>query len=92
MPALHRLSATQLKGLPPGKHCDGGGLWFHKRGDGGAQWVFRFKLHGPRRHMGLGGYPTVSLKRARELAAVAREKVAGGTDPLEQRRRERRQE
>ena len=33
-----RLSAAFIKSAKPGKHCDGAGLWFHKRADGGAQW------------------------------------------------------
>ena len=36
-----RLSAALLKSAKPGKHCDGAGLWFHKRADGGAQWFLR---------------------------------------------------
>ena len=37
----NRLSAALLKSAKPGKHCDGAGLWFHKRADGGAQWFLR---------------------------------------------------
>jgi hypothetical protein len=37
----------------PGKHNDGGGLWLIKRKDGGAQWIYRFSLHGKRPEMGL---------------------------------------
>ena len=28
------LSATFITSAKPGKHCDGAGLWFHKRADG----------------------------------------------------------
>jgi hypothetical protein len=34
---LNKLGALAVKALPPGKHADGGGLWLHKREDGGAQ-------------------------------------------------------
>ena len=37
--------------------------------------------------MSLGGYPALSLKAARELAANARAAIASGNDPLEARRR-----
>ena len=63
------LTSAFLKSAPTGKHIDGAGLWFIKRPDGGAQWMLRVSLRGKRREMGLGGFPDVSLKEARELAA-----------------------
>ena len=77
MAALHKLTSTQVKGLPVGKYSDGGGLWLHKRKDGGAQWVLRVAIHGRRREMGLGGvrYSDYSpelgltLKEVRQKAA-----------------------
>ena len=82
-----RLSAAFIKSAKPGKHCDGAGLWFHKRADGGAQWFFRFDRYGKRSEMGLGGFPRVSLKQARGLAETARSQVAAGIDPIKERRR-----
>jgi len=35
--------------------------------------------------MGLGGYPTVSLKAARAAARAAKEKAATGVDPIEEK-------
>ena len=67
-----RLSAAFIKSAKPGKHCDGAGLWFHKRADGGAQWFLRFDRYGKRCEMGLGGFPRVSLRQARDLAETAR--------------------
>ncbi|XDB00093.1 Arm DNA-binding domain-containing protein [Sulfitobacter sp. LCG007] len=64
--SLNRLSAPALKSSVPGTYAEGGGLWFHKRLDGGAQWFLRVHVHGRRREMGLGSYPAVSLKEARE--------------------------
>jgi hypothetical protein len=66
--AINRLSASTVKSAPVGKHADGGGLWLVKRPDGGAQWVQRVTPHGRRREMGLGAYPDVSLKEARDAA------------------------
>ena len=57
-----------LKNAPVGKHCDGAGLWLVKREDGGAQWVLRVTVHGRRREMGLGGFPTLKLTKTRKLA------------------------
>ena len=82
MTALHRLSAAFVKTAPVGKHNDGSGLWLHKHKSGGAQWILRVVVHGRRREMGLGGYPAVSLKDARELAAKWRSHAKLGRDPI----------
>ena len=47
MRAMHRLTAVQIRSLPPGKYNDGAGLWLHKRPDGGAQWVLRVTVAWP---------------------------------------------
>jgi hypothetical protein len=44
MPKSNAFTVAQLNSLHADKHCDGHGLWLHKRADGGAQWVFRFFL------------------------------------------------
>ncbi len=62
MRALNKLTAAKVKNAAPGKYSDGGGLWLHKRPDGGAQWFLRVNIHGRRREMGLGGLLHVSLK------------------------------
>ncbi|MDA1235756.1 MAG: Arm DNA-binding domain-containing protein, partial [Acidobacteria bacterium] len=67
MRAKNRLSTGFLKTAPTGKHCDGAGLWLLKRADGGAQWILRVTIHGRRREMGLGGFPSLGLAEARRL-------------------------
>jgi integrase len=89
--AINRLSASTLKSALVGKHADGGGLWLVKRPDGGAQWVQRVTPHGRRREMGLGAYPDVSLKEAREAATHNRALVRQGLDPIKERERLRRE-
>jgi integrase len=89
--ATNRLSASTAKAAPVGKHADGGGLWLVKRTDGGAQWVLRVTPHGRRREMGLGAYPDVSLKEAREVADKWRALVRQGLDPIKERERQRRE-
>lgn len=90
MRAQNRLSATFLKTAPVGKHCDGAGLWLVKRDDGGAQWVLRVTVHGRRREMGLGGYPSLGLAEARKLAERWRNVAAIGRDPIKEREAEAR--
>ena len=43
-------------------------------------------IAGKRRHMGLGGYPNVSLAQARERAREAKDLIWQGEDPVEVRR------
>ena len=85
------LTSVFLKSAPTGKHIDGAGLWFIKRPDGGAQWMLRVSLGGKRREMGLGGFPDVSLKEARELATDYRKMARQGIDPIKTRSQQRRE-
>ena len=89
--ALQKLTAIKIKNAAPGKYSDGGGLWLHKRLDGGAQWVLRVTVHGRRREMGLGSIDTVSLKEARESAEQWRAVVRQGKDPIKERERLKRE-
>jgi len=94
---LNRLTAKAVENLrQPGRHADGGGLHlvitaavkgnFGTRSINGRRWIFRYKLAGREREMGLGSARSVSLAKARELAAGARELLAQGVDPLDARR------
>lgn len=87
VPALNKLTSSGLRGLKPGKHSDGGGLWLHKRADGGAQWFLRVTVHGRRREMGLGRLSDVSLKEARLAADKWRAVARDGKDPIKERER-----
>lgn len=89
--ALHKLSAAELKAKPKGKYSDGGGLWFYARVDGGAQWVLRYTLYSRRHEMGLGSFPEVSLKEARQEAEKWRAVVRTGKDAIKERERQRRE-
>src|SRR4051812_43190921 len=70
---------------------DGGGLLLEVRPSGAKVWLCRLTVAGKRRDMGLGGYPTVSLKDARAAARAAREKAASGSDPIMGRHRKARE-
>lgn len=88
---LNRLSAVTARNVTPGKYGDGGGLWLHKRIDGGGQWFLRLTVHGRRREMGLGSIIDVSLKEAREAATKWRAVVRAGGDPIKEREKQRRE-
>ena len=82
-----KLSAISLRGLPPGLYQDGGNLAFRKRSPTSASWLFRYMLAGKTHIAGLGPWPDVSLKRARELARDLRASTGEGRNPLAQRAR-----
>ena len=84
---IERLSALGLSKLAKrkGVFCDGGGLYLHSDPPAQCSWLFRYRLNGKTRWMGLGPYPAISLAKARELASNARTFKALGTDPLDQR-------
>ena len=67
---------------------DGGGLLMIVKPSGAKVWVVRVTVAGRRRDMGLGGFPTVSLRQAREKAAVARKQTVEGLDPIAERHRQ----
>uniref|UniRef100_UPI0035CF97BE tyrosine-type recombinase/integrase n=1 Tax=Bartonella sp. AD13SXNS TaxID=3243462 RepID=UPI0035CF97BE len=77
--------------LGAGKYNDGAGLLLHKRKDGGAQWIYRYTIHGRRREMGLGALRDVSLKQARELATGWRSVLREGRDPIKERNKQKRE-
>ena len=81
------LSATRAKALKdPGRYADGGGLHLYISKAGRKSWVQRITVHGRRRDIGLGGFPSVSLAQARDKAADNRAVVAAGRDPLAEKR------
>ena len=90
MRAKNRLSAGFIRTAAIGKHSDGGGLWLIKREDGGAQWMQRVTVHGRRREMGLGGFPSVGLADARKLSERWHSMAATGRDPIKEREAEKR--
>ena len=80
---LDRLSAKFVAGKrKPGYYCDGAGLYLQVSDGGTKSWVFRYKLNGKTRDMGLGALHTVGLAEARTRAAAARLLVHDGVDPI----------
>ncbi|EJF84695.1 hypothetical protein MCU_00273 [Bartonella elizabethae Re6043vi] len=91
MVLMNRLNARAVATLGAGKYNDGAGLLLHKRKDGGAQWIYRYTIHGRRREMGLGALRDVSLKQARELANGWRSILREGRDPIKEREKQKRE-
>src|SRR6267154_4089930 len=70
----------------PGYYSDGGGLFLQISRLGTASWVFRYRVAGRLREMGLGSLDTIGLADARERARKAREQRLDGLDPIEVRK------
>ena len=83
------LDAKTLEALKPRdaayRVSDGGGLLLQVSPKGAKTWLVRLTVDGKRKDIGLGGYPAVSLKKAREAARNARTEAGGGVDPAEAR-------
>lgn len=69
----------------PGLHMVGGvaGLALQVLPSGGRTWILRATIGNRRREMGLGGFPDVTLARAKEAAREARDCIRRGIDPIE---------
>ena len=70
-----------------GRYCDGNGLYLDVRPTGSRGWIQRITIRGRRTELGLGGYPLVSLKEAREKAFANRKLAREGGDPLAEKQR-----
>jgi integrase len=75
---------------------DGGGLYLQvtegkgsDKGQINKSWLFRFKVDGRERRMGLGSLNAIGLSDAREAAERCRKLVTEGKDPIEVRNAER---
>src|SRR6516162_940358 len=91
--AVNKLSATFVaRSTRTGFHNDGAGLYLQVApGPHGVtrSWVFRYKIHGVQRWMGLGSVNTLNLAEAREEARQCRQQVLRGVDPIRHRADER---
>ncbi len=84
------LTVKEVKKLNErGKHNVGGvnGLRLQVTKAGNKSWILRTNVHGKTREIGLGGYSTISLKKARENATILIEQIKSGIDPIEERRK-----
>ena len=81
----NKLTSQTIKSLGAGKFSDGEGLWLVKYENGNGKWFLRYTIYSRRREMGLGAFPTVTLKEAREAANKWRHLVRDGKDPISER-------
>lgn len=80
---VERLIAEGKKG----KFADERGLYLQVQTATNVSWIFRYKLDGKRRDMGLGRVDDVTLEAAREKARKARNQKWEGLCPLTEQRK-----
>lgn len=84
----NRLTAARARAVTqPGMCGDGGTLYLKVAPGGSKSWIQRITIDGRRHDIGLGGYPLVTLARAREAAFDSRRVARSGGDPLAAKRR-----
>lgn len=87
--AINRLTARGVETITaPGRHADGGGLYFVNTNDS-RRWTFLYRWAGKPVEMGLGRARDLSLADARKIAAKARDRLAAGVDPRAAREADR---
>lgn len=82
-------SAIEIRRLTePGMHAVGGvaGLHLLVSSTGARSWILRAMVGSKRRDIGLGGFPDISLAKAKERATQAKDKIQNGIDPVEERK------
>src|SRR5215470_12059500 len=88
--ATKKLTAVEVARLTdrPGTHPVGDGLYLQV-GANSCSWLHRFTLNGKQRWPGLGSYPEVKLKEAREKQHEQRALIRNGIDPVAVKKAER---
>ena len=80
-----RLTDRSIRAKSVGLHADGDGLMLQVTENKARTWILRTMIQGKRRDMGLGGWPMVSLREAREKASRYRKMAREGGDPFAER-------
>lgn len=70
------------------KHTDGGGMYLLVK-EVGKYWRLDYRYAGKRKTLALGTYPEVSLAKARQRREIARQRLADGLDPSDEKRRDK---
>jgi integrase len=86
---MAKLTQASLRALirNPGRHSDGGGLYFRVLGAGKAYFVYRYRIGGRERETSLGPFPELTLAEAREKHAALRKRVkVDKADPVADRK------
>lgn len=70
----------------PYKLTDGQGLYLEVMPNGSKLWRMKYRHADKEKRLAFGAYPALSLVKARQRRSEAREQLAGGLDPGEQKK------
>ena len=88
-----KLSDSKIRGLSPSaktyRVSDGGGLVIRVTPKGRKIWEFRYRFATKEKSLSLGGYPSRSLREAREQRMECERLLLDGVDPSAARRKEK---
>lgn len=76
-------------GKKPIRRYDSGGLYIEISPAGGKLWRLKYRFNGKEKRLALGVYPDVPLVKARDNRDKARQLLADGVDPGENRKAQR---
>ena len=83
------LTDAQCRNAQPGpkrrKLSDGQGLFLVIHPSGSKSWAWKYRVGGREKKLGIGPYPLLSLKQARDLRDEARRKLLSGIDPAQEK-------
>ena len=86
MAIINQLNTQKILSLKePGRYHDGLGLYLVVTKSGSKNWLFRYRLDGKSREMGVGALHRVSLSNARDKRDAAHKLLAMNVDPIEAR-------
>lgn len=83
---------AEKPGDKPRKVADGGGLFVRIAPAGTKAWAYAYSYRGKAREVGLGTFPEVSIKAARDLHFAARQALAEDRDPAAEKREKKRRD
>ncbi|WP_432287670.1 integrase arm-type DNA-binding domain-containing protein [Aminobacter sp. BA135] len=90
MPLTDTSCKNAVSPLKPTKLSDGGGLFLLVQPSGGKLWRLAYRFDGKQKTLALGKYPIIGLKEARRRRDLAKEQLAHGVDPGEQKKKDKR--
>lgn len=87
---LNRLSQVKINSITKkGWYPDGGNLYLQVTSPTAKSWAFRYKFNVREYRLGLGSYPAIDLKRARQVAGEYRTLLQSGENPKTVRQRKK---
>jgi integrase len=86
MPLTNTGIAKAKPGEKPIRLFDSGGMYLEVSPAGGKLWRLKYRFNGKEKRLALGIYPDVPLAKARSKRDAARQLLADGIDPSENRK------